>query len=232
MPEFGRLEEPNFERLMVQSPHRNRVLRVVRTPTPPSLDEQALIDGLANRDPTLGSELCQRLMHVVDGTLFRVLGGREADHDDLVQVSFEQIVLSIYRGKFSRECSLATWASAITCNVALRAIRSRRTERKLFDPTQDVEQIGARLSGPRDPEAQLSSRNELDRLRYHLSRMSEKLAEALLLHDVLGCELAETATLVGASVAATQSRLVRGRKELAARIHQDRAALLQPGVTR
>jgi RNA polymerase sigma factor (sigma-70 family) len=232
MPELGRLEEPNLERPMVQPSSLNRVLRVVKTPPPASLDEEALIEGLASRDPTLGSELCQRLMHVVDGTLYRVLGGREADHDDLVQVAFEQIVLSIYRGKFSRECSLATWASAITCNVALRAIRNRRTERKLFDPTQDVDQLGPRLSGPRDPEAQLASRSELDRLRYHLSRISEKLAETLLLHDVLGCDLAETATLVGASVAATQSRLVRGRKELTARIHQDRSSVLQPGATR
>lgn len=215
---------------MVQPLPLDRVLRVVKTRPPASLDEEALLEGLANRDPTLGSELCQRLMHVVDGTLFRVLGRREADHDDLVQVSFEQIVLSVYRGKFSRECTLSTWASAITCNVALRAIRSRRTERKLFDPTQDVEALGPRLSGPRDPEAQLSSRNELDRLRYHLSQMSEKLAETLLLHDLLGCELAETATLVGASVAATQSRLVRGRKELTARIHQDRQAMQQRGA--
>ena len=212
---------------MVQPLLRNRLLRVVKTPRPPALyenglSEDALIEGLANRDPTLGSELCLRLMRVVDGTLYRVLGRREADHDDLVQASFEQIVLSIYRGKFSRECTLATWASAITCNVALHAIRSRRTERGVFDSTLDVEQLGSRTSGPRDPEAQLTSRRELDRLRYHLSQMSQKLAETLLLHDVLGCELAETANFVGASLAATQSRLVRGRKELTARICKDR----------
>jgi len=217
---------------MAQTVHVNRVLRVVKAPPPASLDEDALIDGLANRDSTLGSELCLRLMHVVDGTLYRVLGKREADHDDLVQVSFEQIVLSIYRGKFSRECSLATWASAITCNVALRAIRSRRTERRVFDPTQDVDQLGPRLSGAKDPEAQLTSRSELDRLRHHLTQISEKLAETLLLHDVLGCGLAETAMLVGASVAATQSRLVRGRKELAARIQRDRDERQGRGVTR
>lgn len=210
----------------------NRVLRVVKPPSPALMDEDALLEGLANRDPTLGSELCQRLMHVVDGTLYRVLGRREADHDDLVQMAFEQIVLSIYRGKFSRECKLATWASAITCNVALRAIRSRRTERKLFDVTQDVEQLGPRLSGSKDLEVQLTSRSELDRVRYHLSQMSEKYAQTLLLHDVLGCELAETATLLGASITATQSRLVRGRKELSARVRRDREMPQQSGESR
>jgi RNA polymerase sigma factor (sigma-70 family) len=207
------------------------MLRVVKAPHPASLDDDALIEGVAQRDPRLGSELCHRLMHVVDGTLYRVLGKREADHDDLVQVSFEQIVLSIYRGRFLRECSLSTWASAITCNVALRAIRSRRTERRVFDPTQDIDQLGPRLSGANDPEAQLSSRKELDRLRYHLSRMSEKYAQTLLLHDVLGCSLSETAKLVGASLAATQSRLARGRKELAARIRHDRDERQSRGAT-
>ena len=210
----------------------NRALRVVKAPPHASLDDDALLQGLANRDPALGAELCHRLMHVVDGTLYRVLGSRESDHDDLVQVAFEQIVLSIHRGKFARECSLATWASAITCNVALRAIRSRRAERKVFDATQDVEDLAPRLSSSRDPEAQLSSRSELDRLRRHLSQMSEKLAETLLLHDVLGCDLAETAALVKASLAATQSRLVRGRKELTARIHADREALQKSGAAR
>ena len=208
------------------------LLRVVKPPRPASLDDEALIEAVARRDPALGSELCHRLMHVVDGTLYRVLGKREADHDDLVQSSFEQIVLSIYRGQFLRECSLSTWASAITSNVALRAIRSRRTERKVFDPTQDIEQLGPRLSSANHPEARMASRNELDRLRYHLSQMSEKYAETLLLHDVLGCGLSETATLVGASVAATQSRLVRGRRELAARIRQDREERQPRGGTR
>ncbi|MEP7050343.1 MAG: RNA polymerase sigma factor [Pseudomonadota bacterium] len=218
---------------MVQPIPLNRALRVVKAPAHASLDDDALLAGLANRDPALGAELCHRLMHVVDGTLYRVLGGRESDHDDLVQVAFEQIVLSIQRGKFAGECSLATWASAITFNVALRAIRSRRAERKVFDASKDVEALGARVSGPRDPEAQLSSRNELDRLRHHLSQMSDKLAETLVLHDMLGCDLAETAKVVGASVAATQSRLVRGRKDLTARIQQDReAALQQRGATR
>ena len=232
MPESPELKEPNFERPMVHPLPVNRALRVVKAPPHALLDDEALLAGLANRDPALGSELCHRLMHVVDGTLYRVLGARESDHDDLVQVAFEQIVLSIHRGKFARECSLATWASAITCNVALRAIRSRRAERKVFDATQDVEDLGPRVSGTRDPEAQLSSRNELNRLRRHLSQMSSKLAETLVLHDVLGCDLAETAKVVGASLAATQSRLVRGRKDLNARMQQDREALQQRGASR
>src|SRR5689334_7761475 len=124
---------------------RNPVLRVVRTTSLAEVNEAPsdddLLDGLIQGDRALGSELCRRMMRVVDGTLYRVLGRREADHDDLVQASFEQIVLTLSQGKFSRECSLTTWASAITCNVALHAIRRRRTERRIFDESCDGEAL-------------------------------------------------------------------------------------------
>ena len=44
--------------------------------------------------------------------------------------------------------------------------------------------------------------------------MNQERATAVLLYDVFGHELAEIAVLTGVSVAAAQSRLVRGRKEL------------------
>jgi DNA-directed RNA polymerase specialized sigma24 family protein len=51
--------------------------------------------------------------------------------------------------------------------------------------------------------------------------MSNKLAQALLLHDMLGCPLSETAALTGVSVVAAQSRVSRGRKELSNRLRLD-----------
>ena len=205
---------------------RNPVLRVVRTApaaeASPEPSDDELLDGLSRGDRALGSELCRRMMRVVDGTLYRVMGRREEDHDDLVQTAFEQIVLTLSQGKFARECSLTTWASAITCNVALHAIRRRRTERRIFDESFDTELLSRRAATSSDPESHAGSREELVRLRVHLSHMSEKLARTLLLHDMLGCGLAETATITGVSMAAAQSRLVRGRKELSTRIKRDR----------
>jgi RNA polymerase sigma factor (sigma-70 family) len=208
---------------MVQA--KTPLLRVVRTPAvaepSPARSDDELLEGLIRGDRALGSELCRRMTRVVDGTLYRVMGRREEEHDDLVQTAFEQIVLTLSQGRFSRECSLTTWASAITCNVALHAIRRRRTERRIFEESFDPEQLSRRAATVSDPESHAGSREELVRVRAHLSRMSEKLAHTLLLHDMLGCGLAETATITGVSMAAAQSRLVRGRKELSTRMKRD-----------
>jgi RNA polymerase sigma-70 factor (ECF subfamily) len=194
----------------------------------PAVSEQALVDGIARGDRSLAAELCRRLTRVVDATIYRVLGGREHDHDDLVQTSFERIVSGLYAGKFSQRASLSTWAAGIACNVALHAIRRRRTERRLFDGSRDVEEASTLVHAQNDPEREAHTRSELQRLRGHLSRMSDKLAETLLLHDMLGCSLTETAEVLGVSEAAAQSRLVRGRRELSERLQRD--AETQGGV--
>jgi RNA polymerase sigma-70 factor (ECF subfamily) len=58
----------------------------------------------------------------------------------------------------------------------------------------------------------------LDTVRDQLAQMKPDRATAVFLHDVLGHELAEIALMQQISVAAAQSRLVRGRKELERRL--------------
>jgi RNA polymerase sigma-70 factor (ECF subfamily) len=48
--------------------------------------------------------------------------------------------------------------------------------------------------------------------------MKPDQAQTVFLHDVLGHELAEIALMMQVSVAAAQSRLVRGRRELYRRL--------------
>lgn len=212
--------------IVTRLPTKRPLLQVVPTTpeTPSPLSDEELLEGLARGDAGIGSELCRRLMRVVDGTLYRVLGGRDVDHEDLVQASFEQIVRSLSKGKFARECSLSTWAAAITCNVALHAIRRRRTERKIFDDAFGFEDLTHKPASGSDPESQVTSRRELERVRHHLSQMSDKLAQALLLSDVLGCTQSEVASLLDVSVPAAQARLFRGRQELALRLTRESAA--------
>jgi RNA polymerase sigma-70 factor (ECF subfamily) len=193
-------------------------LRLVSEPPPGSAEpvtDARIVEAFGRGDVGLGELMFDRLHPVVEGTLFRMLGVRGPDHDDLMQESFEQIVLTLMRRRFAQACSLRAWAAAITAKVALGALRSRRSERKVFDPApEDPETAGDHP----DPEHQAQRSQELDQLRRVLGRMSPRLAQTLVLHDALGHDLAEVAALTGVTVAAAQSRLVRGRRDLQRRL--------------
>jgi RNA polymerase sigma-70 factor (ECF subfamily) len=183
------------------------------TPTP---DDEELILAVQRGDRQVASALYDRLIRVVDHTVYRVFGRREVDHDDLVQMVFEQIIVTLSRRSYARACNLRTWASSIASHVAFNALRSRRRERKVMDrdAPPDSESYAARG----DAEREAAVRSDLQLVRATLVDMKPQYAETVFLHDVLGHELAEIALMMRVSVAAAQSRLVRGRKELHKRL--------------
>jgi len=200
------------------APARKRpaYLRPVKGGGRPGPTDEELIEAVRTGDHRLAHELYERLFSVVDHTLYRVFGRREPDHDDLVQAAFEQIVVTLSRRSFARACSLRTWASTVTSHVALNALRSRRRERKVVDRSTELRSdLGAAHD---NPEHETDARRMLDAVRDELAQMKPDRATAVFLHDVLGHELAEIALMQEITVAAAQSRLVRGRKELERRL--------------
>lgn len=180
----------------------------------PNWTDLELLSALAAQDPRAGLALYDRLIRIVEWTISRVMGQRGPDHEDLVQSAFEQIVDSLHRRRYGRECSLTSWASAISCHIALNALRSRRRRRVLGEQAQQELQPPARG----DLDNQLAARQALERIRGELARMNQARAEVLVLHEVNGLELAEIAHVLGISLAAAQSRLSRGRRELLQRL--------------
>lgn len=183
------------------------------TPRPPTDDE--LLDAFERGDADIPDLLYERLGDTVAATLIKVLGRRDHEYDDLVQTTFEQILLTLARRSFARSCSLKSWGISIATNVALSAIRRRRSERRHFE--QGYEQASQRwevASRAINPERAA----ELAALREELGHISPTTAQVVVLHEVMGCGLAEVAALTGLSTAAAQSRLVRGRAELRERL--------------
>jgi len=179
--------------------------------------DEELLGALERGDGAIAGALYDRLIGPVDRAVVRVFGRREQDHDDIVQSAFEQIVLTLSRRRFARACSLATWASSIASHVALNALRSRRRERRVLSGMDDYRGADGEVH-PVDTERRLGARADVQRLREELAAMIPERAEALFLHDVLGHELAEISVILGISVSAAQSRLVRGRKDLMERL--------------
>jgi RNA polymerase sigma factor (sigma-70 family) len=133
-----------------------------------------------------------------------------------VQAAFVEVLRTLFNGQFKGRCKLTSWAGSIACHIGLNAIRSRKTERSIFDRAADVADSGLRYA-PRGPEPMLEARDELHLLRDALATLSPGRAEAVLLHDALGYDLTEVAMLTQSSESAVQSRLVRGRRDLAER---------------
>jgi RNA polymerase sigma-70 factor (ECF subfamily) len=187
-------------------------------PRAPSRDysDDEIVEAVIRGDGAIAGELYDRLHRTIDQTLCRILGRREADHEDLTQSAFEQVIKTLTTRRFAGACSLRTWASSVATHVALNALRARRRERGVFDRSEP--DLPPRAVSIDDPERNAWSRREIERVRAELAGMSPGRAEALLLHDVLGHDLAEIAALTGVSIAAAQSRLVRGRHELMERL--------------
>jgi RNA polymerase sigma-70 factor (ECF subfamily) len=171
-----------------------------------------LLAGLESREPWAAAALYDRIHAVVERTLTRVLQQRGADFEDLMQDTFERIVRTLVERRFAAGCSLTTWAAAIATNVAIDALRARTRKRRVF-AFDSVDAAEGLAGGGHSTDDRLEARAEIARLQAILGSMRPERAQAVFMHDLLGHNLAELAAIAGVTVAAAQSRLVRGRAE-------------------
>lgn len=174
--------------------------------------DASILRGLEQREAWAADALFTRVESAVERSLYRVLQQRSTDFEDLVQVTFERIVRTLVERRFAAQCSLVTWASAIATNVAIDSVRAKMRERRIFgaEPLEVADRdASAKLSGT----DRVETRADVKRLQQILAEMNPEQAQAVYLHDALGHDLVEIAAISGVSVAAAQSRLVRGRKD-------------------
>jgi RNA polymerase sigma factor (sigma-70 family) len=152
----------------------------------------------------------ERLYKIARAGVRRALGDHP-DSEDLVQEVLERVLRSLRMGQFAGNCTLSTWVTAIAQRVAQEELRTfarngdrlRRSSRGRLDGATSF-----------DLDHQLEARRVLDQVLRLLERMPPETARVVLLHDLLGHELAEVADLTHLSSTAAQSRLVRARREL------------------
>jgi RNA polymerase sigma-70 factor (ECF subfamily) len=177
------------------------------------LDDARLVAAVRSGNAGMAGAFYDRTRSMVAGTVQRLLGARDSDFEDLVQIAMIELLRSLdrYRG----DCSLDTWAATVSANVVYKHIRRRGLERTIFCQSLAPEDV------PRSAQQDPVARSMVRRVAFHLGQISAERAWAFLLHDVHGYSLDEIATMTGTTVAAAQSRLVRGRNELHERIAAD-----------
>jgi RNA polymerase sigma-70 factor (ECF subfamily) len=173
-----------------------------------------LCHALAAGEAWAAEVIYDRVEDVVDAVLFRLLGPGDGEREDLAQQALEKVIATIVSGRFSQGCSLRSWATLITQHLAIDTMRARQRERKLFDRSVEHGTLELVAEDTRTPERAAETRRRVERLLAALTTVNRARAEAVVLHDILGHDLAEIAQLTGVTVAAAQSRLVRGRKEI------------------
>jgi RNA polymerase sigma-70 factor (ECF subfamily) len=181
--------------------------------------ERALVRAIRRREPRTGERLYDEVIHAIDRAIARILGAGQPEHDDLVQATFEQLVVTLMDGTFRHECGLRSWAVSIASHLALNAIRSRSRERAVFDHGREIDDRLGPSGGP-SVERVVETRRALAQMRTVLATMNPERARALILFHVLEYDLKQVAGALGISVAAAQSRVVRGRRELLARMER------------
>ncbi len=182
---------------------------------PPALDDSVLLNGLRERDPSVAAAFYDRVRPIVDRTLLRLLGARDPDYEDVAQLALFELVDTIER--FRGECPLDAWISIVAARTVYHHLRRRKIERRIFSSAPLEELVAADRRGD-----SAITREALARVRQHLEKVDERRAWTFVLHDVYGYDLKEIGEIMGVSLSAAQSRLVRGRREIHERVRKDR----------
>ncbi len=199
-------------------------LRLLRSATPSgAMSDAELLKSVRAGNAQSAADFHDRILPVVKRTISRLLGSRDPDYDDVTQQALIELVLTVDR--FLGQCPLDAWTSIVSARVVYRHLRRRKIERRLF-ALQGLESVEntARVSSNH-----VAMRIAVRRIESLLASIDPKKAWTFVLHDVHGYSLAEIAQITGGSLAAVQSRLVRARKDLHARIGEssDLAPMLE-----
>jgi RNA polymerase sigma-70 factor, ECF subfamily len=203
--------------------HRTAEAAVCGTFTPlttaakPQSEELALIARVLAGD----TEAFYDLVRPHERTLYLTAWGilrSEADAEDAAQDAVLKAFLNLKQ--FRRESSFKTWLVQIVINEALARRRraSRRGEESLDAPADEdpaADYIPRDAADWREIPSETLARRELrEALQAALMRLDEKYRSVLILRDVEGFNIEETAAILGISQANVKVRLLRARLQM------------------
>ncbi|GAA1267226.1 RNA polymerase sigma factor SigM [Saccharothrix xinjiangensis] len=167
--------------------------------------DAALIAAHAAGDPHAFSELVRRHRDRMWAVALRTLRDPEEAADAL-----QEAFISAFRaaGSFRAESQVTTWLHRIVVNACLDRMRRRQTK-----PTVPLPEAGP--GEPVSPRDAMAERETRLIVRDALNELPEEQRAPIVLVDVEGYSVAETARMLGIAEGTVKSRCARGRAKLA-----------------
>jgi len=171
---------------------------------------------LARRAAGGRADAWEELLALYGGRIYNLavhFAGSAEDAEDLTQEIFLRLYQNLrsYRG----DVPLAAWALRLSRNLCIDHYRRSRRERRAAVLSEEMLAV---LPAGDDPQADAQKRQQLRAVYRGLEEMPEDLAEVVLLRDLQGWSLEETAASLEVPVGTVKSRLHRARLELAGHV--------------
>jgi RNA polymerase sigma-70 factor, ECF subfamily len=173
------------------------------------------------RDEQAFAELVARHRSAALKIAFSILRDKQEAEDE-VQNAFWKAYEHI--GHFQQEARFSTWLTRIVVNQCLMRLRQLRRAKVLYVEeavgTQEDNFTLELRDGRQSPEQELGQEQVARVLREEIRKTPPLLRNVFLLRDVEQRPMPEVAELLGISVAAAKSRLLRARAELRLRMRK------------
>jgi len=189
-------------------------VQVSRSISRPEAPDAALIEACRRGDRQALERVLRAESPYIERLIARLVGPG-ADLEDLVQQTLIAAVAAFprYRG----EAAVRTWMARIAVNIVRQHLR-RPYRRRMVALELVADEPAAAAPGP---DRSTDQRKQVERLFHHLSAIGPRKRLAFALHVLEGYPLEEVAALMGATVAATKSRVFWARRALLGRARKD-----------
>jgi len=180
-------------------------------------NEVALVGKARLGDSDAFGTLANQYYPQIFGFAFKITGNRE-DAEDVAQDSLLKAYVKLEQ--FRADSRFCTWLVRITMNQALMKLREKRSQRELLWESSFTTSDGRSLEGLEiedsnpSPEARYAAVEIRRILSRALVALRPRLRMVFTLRNVEGFSVPETAQILGLSVAAVKSRLLRSRSDL------------------
>jgi RNA polymerase sigma-70 factor (ECF subfamily) len=164
------------------------------------LPDEALLSGLSTGDPELAVTFVRRFQHRVFGVAMAVTGDRQLA-EDIAQQTFERAWrhAQIYD---PRRGSVTTWLTTIAHNLAVDAVRARRTQPV---PPEDLDALLGIVT--ETPERWALADEASAQLRAAVARLPREQARALVMAGIYGLTAQQVADSEGIPLGTAKTRI-------------------------